>query len=128
MRISSDEREFQLQLFNGRTYQTIATGTHGVLERSPDWRLGTVARRLVLTIKERALKPSRICTPRGPQYSHTAETLRLRYAKWAKAKGLTSITAWSGKGEPRGGFGIPVRWVWPEHFFAVTEETVAEAA
>lgn len=93
----TDGIEYQLQLFNGKTYEPSVTGDHKDVRAAFDMLAG-VARRLVRSDKARPLKPKLPNVPRASRARSKYETDCLigQYLTWAKAKGLKQITAYRG--------------------------------
>ena len=92
MYTSTDEREFQLELWNGKTYEPVNTGLANTIR--PASYPGR-AWRLVLPEKQRPAKPkytlgrSRSRTP-----DHNRETVIAQYMDWAKESGLRHLTVY----------------------------------
>ena len=95
MHISKDKRQFELQIFNGKEYRMIATGTRRDLE-TPFKVIRGLPRRLVLTEKAWPARP-RYRVPVGIRSSgRTSDQICREYIDWAFRKGLSSIATYEG--------------------------------
>lgn len=89
----NNEKQFELQLFDGKRYATVATGERRKLE--PLFYGLKCARRIVDPDKQRDLVP-RYRPPRGSTGSAlTADQAVRAYFDWAIAKGLTSVAVYA---------------------------------
>ena len=130
VRTSTDQRIFQLQIFNGKTYDVAphqhngraddlreyAQGIHR--DSAPDMR----GWRIVLADKARALRPSYrksgvygATRPNG--YSRTVAQVQTEYLQWAEARKLQTVSVYRGRYPSVGLAGFAVREVDPADTF-----------
>jgi hypothetical protein len=122
--VSKDEREFELQVFDGKEYRAISVGRRDDLEQSLYAMVGKV-RRLVVPGKHPARpKYRRPARYTGPGASKDAAILG--YLQWAKAAGLTQVHAYEGQQLPD--FGIQYRRVQVGDFLGPVTEDAPEVA
>ena len=90
-RISTDTREFRLELFTGKVYEPIATGPRRHLERMTEGK--TQPWRIVLPEKDWPAKPTyRKPTSSRGSYGRTVQGTMQAYLTWAKERGLATVT------------------------------------
>ena len=110
----SHQQTFELQVFDGRQYQTIDTAAEEQLEslRGKFERLTGKVRRIVLQHKQRPAKPVYRYSSRGssgPSLDGAATVAA--YLDWAQAHGLLTVTVYAdGKGTGQLGMSMAGRW------------------
>lgn len=96
MYVSKDEREFRLELFDGKAYSVAATGTLRELEPATELAIaaGHKSRRITLAAKDRPAVP-KYRTPSGSRTGSMGAKEKVEaYLQWAKSKGLKTVTVY----------------------------------
>ncbi len=96
----TEQPDFQLEVFNGRVYEPVATGTRRALE--PEFER--------LASKGRLPRPS-YRPPTGGRGAKTRDETISAYLAWAKAKGLPSVAVYRDQYVAVEKFGLTARYV-----------------
>jgi hypothetical protein len=92
-----DGEQFELQLWNGKAYETVATGPAPTLQGQ--FAAGYGNRRIVKSSKQRPAKP-RYRYSHGGVGGHSAQWTIGEYMRWALHAGLKTIHVYEGKRPP----------------------------
>ena len=95
MYVSKDEREFRLELFDGKAYSVAAVGTLRELEQATDAAraAGHKSRRITLAAKDRPAVPKYRKPPRASiNADRSMHGTMQAYLAWANRAGLTAVT------------------------------------